>query len=99
MQNKRNIVTGLILSAAEAAGSVAVIMLIAGRGQYGAGLTQQVTSLAYFIYDSQFGNLGFQKIMKPYQGTAAVLLLVLTMGLGMVALLIKRWLARRFRGA
>jgi phosphate transport system permease protein len=93
-----NIVTGLILSCAEAAGSVTVIMLIAGRGQYGAGPAQQTTSLAHFIYDSQFGNLGFQRIMKPYQASAAVLLLLLTMGLGMAALLVKRWLVRRYRG-
>ena len=36
--------------------------------------------------------------MKPYQGAAAVLLLLLTMSLGMLALLTKHWLVRRYRG-
>jgi phosphate transport system permease protein len=93
-----NIVTGLILSWAEAGGSVTVIMLIAGRGQYGVGVARQVTSLAHLIYDTQYGNLGFQKVMKPYQGSAALLLLLITMGLGVLALLTKRWLYRHYRG-
>jgi hypothetical protein len=36
--------------------------------------------------------------MKPYQGSAALLLLLITMGLGVLALLTKRWLYRRYRG-
>jgi len=93
-----NIITALLLGCAEAGGSVAVLMFIAGRGAYGVGVTSQVTSLAYLIFDIWFGEKPFQGAMGPYQFTAGVLLLIITMGLGITALLLKRWLVKRHRG-
>jgi phosphate transport system permease protein len=93
-----NIVTALLLSCAEVAGSVAVLIFIAGRGQYGVGVFRQVTSLAYLIFDIWFGEPSFKGMMGGYQFSAGVLLLVITTGLGVAAMVTKRWLGRRYRG-
>jgi ABC-type phosphate transport system permease subunit len=93
-----NIVTALLLGCAEAAGSVAVIMFISGRGDYGVGIFRPVTSLAYLIFDIYYGDRAFKLGMANYQFTAGVLLLIITVGLGLAALLIKRWLVKRHRG-
>jgi ABC-type phosphate transport system permease subunit len=93
-----NIVTAALLGCAEAAGSVAVLMFIAGRGDYGVGIFRQVTSLAFLIFDIYFGEKQFRGYMGPFQYTAGVLLLIITMGLGTLAIYIKRWLVRRHRG-
>ncbi len=93
-----NIVTSLLLGSAEAAGSVAVMMFIAGSGDYGVGPFMQVTTLAYTIYNVQMVDGVFRSAMAPFQFTAAVLLLAITMGLGVLALVAKHWLARLHRG-
>jgi ABC-type phosphate transport system permease subunit len=93
-----NIITAILLGCAEVAGSVAVIMFIAGRGDYGVGAASQVTSLAYAIFLIYFGEGLFRGAMGPYMYTAGLLLLAITMGLGIAALLVKRWLVRQYRG-
>jgi ABC-type phosphate transport system permease subunit len=80
------------------AGSVAVLIFIAGRGQYGVGVFRQVTSLAYLIFDIWFGEPSFKGMMGGYQFSAGVLLLVITTGLGVAAMVAKHWLGRRYRG-
>ena len=92
-----NIITGLLLGGAEAAGSVAVIMFLAGTGEHGVGLFREVTSLAYFIFDYRY-NLQLRNIMEGYQFSAALLLLVITLGLSIAALILKRRFAQRYRG-
>ena len=47
-----NIITGLLLGMAEAAGSVTVLLFISGNGQYGIGARHEATSLAYLIFAS-----------------------------------------------
>jgi ABC-type phosphate transport system permease subunit len=93
-----NIVTGFLLAAAESAGSVAVLLFIAGTGETGVGPLNQVTSLAYLIFGSEYGHGAFKSSMGPYQFSAGVLLLVITMGLSASGLILKRRLMRRFRG-
>jgi len=93
-----NVVTALLLGCAEAAGSVAVLMFIAGRGDYGVGPFSQVTSLAYAIFIIWFGDQQFKGSMGPFLFTAGVLLMIITMGMGIAAMLTKRWLVRRHRG-
>jgi phosphate transport system permease protein len=93
-----NVVTAILLGCAEAAGSVTLIMFIGGRGDYGVGVFRQVTSLAYLIFDIYYGGKQFQGLMGPFQYTAGVILLLITMGLGILAIYAKRWLAKRFRG-
>ncbi|MBT9141115.1 MAG: hypothetical protein DDT30_01702 [Dehalococcoidia bacterium] len=94
-----NIVTGFLMGCAEAAGSVAVIMFMAGTGEHGVGLLREVTSLSYFIFDTRWGGFTFRTLMRDYQYLAALLLLVITTGLGIAALILKQRLARRYRGA
>ncbi|MCL0061035.1 ABC transporter permease subunit [Dehalococcoidia bacterium] len=93
-----NIITGLLLGCAEAAGSVAVIMFLAGRGEHGVGPLSEVTSLAYFIYDVGIGTAGFEDTMRPYRFSAALLLVIITTALGIAALILKRKFAQRYRG-
>jgi phosphate transport system permease protein len=94
-----NIVTSWLLGCAETAGAVAVLMFIAGTGEYGVGPFRQVTSLAYYIFNAyHYTDLARAGLMKPYVYMAALLLLSITLGFGIAALLIKRWLIHRFRG-
>jgi len=93
-----NLLTAVLLGCAEAGGSVAILMFIAGRGDYGVGPLSQVTSLAYLIFDIWYGEKSFRGAMLPYQFSAGVLLLLLTMSLGIAALFLKRWLIKRHRG-
>ncbi|HVN54961.1 MAG TPA: ABC transporter permease subunit [Anaerolineaceae bacterium] len=93
-----NIITGWLLACAEVAGSVAVLMFIARRGDYGVGVFKQVTSLAYLIFDIYYGEKNFKQLMQPYQFQAGLLLLIITLTLGALAILTKNWLAKRFRG-
>ena len=97
-----NIITGLVLGCAEAAGTLTVIFLVAGNGQLGVNPLSETTSLAYLIYDCQFGNqLGdtVQRYMGPYQFTAAFVLLAITIGLTVIALIMKNKIAKRYKGA
>ncbi len=94
-----NIITGWLLGCSEAAGSVAALMFIAGRGMYGVGLFKQVTSLAYLIFDLYYGNRIFTQYMGAYQFQAGILLLLLTLVLGILSILSKNLLAKKFRGS
>lgn len=93
-----NIVTGALLGCAEAAGDMAVLFFIAGRGDFGVGAFQQVTSLAYLVFDVYWGTSNYKSLMGPYQFTAGLILMLITIGLGISALFLKRWLRRRYQG-
>jgi phosphate transport system permease protein len=93
-----NIVTGLLLGCAEAAGSVAILLFIGGRGDYGVGVFKQVTSLAFMILDVHYGDKLYRGAMGQYQFTAGVLLVIITIGMGLLAMLIKQQLVKRHRG-
>jgi len=96
-----NIVTGLMLGCAEAAGALTIFFLIAGTGQFGTGPLNETTSLAYLIFDCRFGPVMGDPIqdMKTYQYTAALVLLVITLGLTVAAMIMKKNLAKRYKGA
>jgi phosphate transport system permease protein len=93
-----NIITGLLLGAAEAAGSVAVLLFIAGTGQYGVGPLDEATSLSFAIFETKYGPKPFQDGMAQYQFSAALLLVVITLGLTAGALFIKARFSRRYEG-
>ncbi|MGQ9675498.1 MAG: PstA family ABC transporter permease [Chloroflexota bacterium] len=93
-----NIVTALLLSCAEAGGNVAVLLFMAGNGEFGIGPLNEVTSLGFLIFEGRLIEVGtFKKLMGDYQFTAALLLLVITMGLSMAAIILKRRFASRYR--
>jgi phosphate transport system permease protein len=92
-----NIITGLLLGAAEAAGSVTVLLFISGSGQYGIGPRHEATSLAYLIFDAGRGTKSFTDVMGQYQFSAALLLLCITLSLTSAALVLKQRFARRYR--
>jgi len=97
-----NIITGLLLGCAEASGALTIIFLISGSGQYGVSPLNETTSLAYFIFECRYGrSFGdtLQNIMGSYQYTAALMLLIITLGLTTTALIIKRNLSKRYKGA
>ena len=97
-----NIVTGLIIGCAEAAGSLTIIFLIAGTGELGVSPLNETTSLAYLIFDTKYGKMlgdSVQTFMASYDFTAAFLLLIITMGLTILALVLKNKIARRYKGA
>ena len=74
-------------------------MFIAGTGQHGIGPTSEVASLSIVVFDGTYGPPAFVEVMGRYQFTAALLLVVLTLGLTVAALVVKSWLGKRFRGA
>ncbi len=95
-----SIITGVLLGCAEAAGALVNIFLIAGTGEFGVSPTHETTSLAYLIFDSHFGrSLGspVQGVMESYQYTAALVLLVITMGLTASALFLKSHFTKRYK--
>jgi phosphate transport system permease protein len=97
-----NIITGLVLGCAEAAGSLSIILFMAGTGEYGVSPLNGVTSLAYLIFNIHYGKaFGSQvpQLVGSYQFTAALLLLVITMGLTIAALVLKRNISKRYKGA
>jgi phosphate transport system permease protein len=94
-----SIITGLVLAAAEAAGSLAVVMFVAVPGEHGIGLTTGVTSLDYAVFATKYGPRAYVESMRDYQYTAALLLLFLTLGLTLVAMLLRRRFATRYRGS
>lgn len=97
-----NIITGLVLGCAEAAGALTIIFLMAGTGQLGVNPLAETTSLAYFIFDTRFGTQmgdSVQKFMATYEYTAALLLLIITVGLTILALTLKSKISRRYKGA
>jgi len=97
-----NIITGLLLGCAEASGALTIIFLIAGTGQYGVSPLNETTSLAYLIFDCRYGSsLGdaVQTVMGSDQYTAALALLIITLGLTALAMIMKKNLAKRYKGA
>ena len=95
-----NILTGLLLAAAEVNGSLAVIMFFAGVGDHGLGPTSGVTSLDYVVFATVYGPVpAYRNSMGPHQFTAALLLLAITMGLTVAAMLLQRRFAKRYRGS
>jgi ABC-type phosphate transport system permease subunit len=93
-----NIITGLLLGCAEAAGSVTVILFIAGSGEFGVGPRNEATSLSYLVYYASRGDKEYLAVMGQYQYTAALMLLFLTFGLSILALLLKQRFGARYRG-
>jgi ABC-type phosphate transport system permease subunit len=95
-----NIITGLLLGCAEAAGSVAVLLFIAGSGEFGVGPFREVTTLAFSVYYADRGvDRKFTEAMGSYETTAALLLIMLTFALSIGALLLKQRFSKRYRGA
>jgi ABC-type phosphate transport system permease subunit len=94
-----NIVTGLLLGLAEAAGSVTVLLFIAGTGQNGVGPFREVTSLAVLIFKAHPGKgpKSFTDFMSQYEFSAAFLLLIITLALTVGALVLKQRFAKRYR--
>ena len=95
-----NIITGLVLGCAEAAGALTIIFLMAGTGQLGVNPLSETTSLAYFIFDCRFGaQMGdtVQTYMGSYQYAAAFLLLIITVGLTVLAMVLKNKITRRYK--
>jgi phosphate transport system permease protein len=95
-----NILTGVLLGCAEVAGSVAIIILIAGPGNYGVGPFNEVTSLSHFIYRIDFypPTSTESKVLGEYRYTAAMILLIITMGLTIVYMILRHKFAERYRG-
>jgi|GEM_PF-1907411 len=94
-----NIVTALILAGAEAAGSLAIVMFLAVPGENGVGLLSGVTTLDSAVFQARYGPRPYVDSMREYQSTAALLLLILTVGLTFVALTLQRRFAQRYRGS
>ena len=99
-----NIVTGVLLGAAEAAGSLAIIMFIAGNGENGLGPLSSVTSLDFALFSTRYGTQPFIASMGyrapvDYAYTSALLLLIITLGLTIVAMLVRRRFSKRYRGS
>jgi len=94
-----NILTAMILGGAEAAGGLAVYMFLAAPGQNGIGPLNNVTTLGYAVFATTYGPRAYWNSMRDYQFTAALLLLILTAGLTLVAMAFQRRFAARYRGS
>ncbi|MBN1368444.1 MAG: ABC transporter permease subunit [Dehalococcoidales bacterium] len=95
-----NLVTGILIGCAEAAGSLATIMFISGTAEHGVTPFSQPTSLTYFIWKCMNDqSQSFRANEGPYEFAAALLLIMITLGLGISALLLKRHFSKHFRGA
>lgn len=94
-----NILTALILAGAEAAGGLAIVMFLAGVGQDGVSPLGSVTTLDYAVFATLYGPRVYIDTMRHYTFTAALLLLVLTVGLTLIAMVLQRRFARRYRGS
>jgi ABC-type phosphate transport system permease subunit len=90
-----------MLGCAEAAGALTIIFLLSGVGQYGVNPLNETTSLAYLIFDSKYWQSLGDTLgdLKNYQFTAALVLLIITIGFTTMALILKRNLAKRYKGA
>jgi ABC-type phosphate transport system permease subunit len=89
----------VLLGAAESAGSVSVLLFIAGSGARGVGPFSEVTSLAFAIFYAQFSPFKtFRDAIVPYQYAAALELLVLALAFTLLALVLKQRYAARYRG-
>lgn len=90
-----NIITGLLLGCAEAAGDVAVIMFVAKTVDAPFRLLDRPTGLAFLLFEMQSSS-NLQEIASPF--LIALLLILLTMGLNIAALIVKNHFAARYRG-
>jgi phosphate transport system permease protein len=94
-----NVVTATLLGAAEAAGSLAPILFIAGTGENGVGLFSRVTTLTWAIFGSVYSvSKPFRDNQLKYQFDEGLLLLVIALGLSTVAVVLRRRFAQRYRG-
>lgn len=93
-----NIITGLLLGCAEAAGSLATIWFIAGTGESGVNPFNQVTSLSYFIYKCSNSMGQFTTNEGIYKYSAAIVLLIITIGFSVAALYLKKRFKKRYQG-
>lgn len=94
-----NIITGVLLGCAEAAGSLATIWFICGTGEQGLTPFSPPTSLSYFIYLCLGDvNVGFKNTEQYYQYSAALILILITIGLSIAVLLLRRRLNKRLKG-
>jgi ABC-type phosphate transport system permease subunit len=93
-----NILTALIIAGAEVAGGLAAIMFIAVPGQNGIGPTSGVTDLDFAIFATKYGPRVYVNSMHDYGNVAAMLLLVLTFVLTLIAMAFRRRFAARYRG-
>ena len=94
-----NIMTALILAGAEAAGALAVIWFMASVGQHGVNLFSSVTDLDFAVFASIYGPRPYYDTMLENQDVGALLLLVLTVTLTLLAMLLQRRFAKRYRGS
>jgi ABC-type phosphate transport system permease subunit len=94
-----NIITGLLLGCAEATGSVAVILFIAGTGEFGVGPLRDVTSLSFLVYYADRGPKTFLESMGEYRYASALLLIIITFTFSVAALLLKRQFGKRYEGS
>jgi len=95
-----NIVTSMLIGAAETAGGVSTLLFLAGSGEHGVSPLNEVTSLAYIVFSAQFSTV--QTTIRwehPYQFAAMALLLVVALTFTMLALALKARYASRYRGA
>jgi phosphate transport system permease protein len=94
-----NIVTAVLLGCAEAAGTLAPILFIAGTGENGVGLFSRVTSLSWGIFAAVYSTeKPFRDQMIPHQFAGAILLLLIALGLSTAALVVKTKFGERYRG-
>jgi len=94
-----NVMTALILAGAEAAGALAVIWFMASVGQHGVNLFSSVTDLDFAVFASIYGPRPYYDTMLENQDVGALLLLVLTISLTLIAMLLQRRFAKRYRGS
>lgn len=101
-----NILTGVLIAAAEANGCLALIMFIAGPGQFGVGPFSGATTLEWSVFGTFYGPREYSDppatapaSMRAYGFTAALLLLVLTLGLTLGSMYLRRRFGKRYRGS
>jgi phosphate transport system permease protein len=92
------ILTGVFVGAAEAAGATAIMVFVAGTGEYGVGPLHPATTLDVVIFQDRFGSKNFMGAMGKYQYTAAFLLLMITLAFTSAALWVKARAWRKYKG-
>ena len=95
-----NIITSVLLGAAEVSGGVSTLLFVAGSGEQGVSPLNEVTTLAFTVFWARFSvSKPFRDLEQPYQFTAAALLLVVAMVFTILSLVVKARYASRYRGA
>jgi ABC-type phosphate transport system permease subunit len=94
-----NVLTAVLLGAAEAAGGVSTLLFIAGSGEQGVSPFSEVTNLAFVVFWTQFSPFKpFRDLQQPYGFAAAGLLLLLALTFTILSLSVKIRYASRYRG-